>query len=35
MSFTAYPAIDLLLEELRSHIRYILGDKLIGLYLYG
>jgi hypothetical protein len=35
MPVTDYPAIDLLLDELRSLIRHTLGDKLIGLYLYG
>jgi hypothetical protein len=32
---TSSPEIDTLLEELRAHIRQILGDKLIGLYVYG
>jgi len=32
---TAYPAIDPLLDELRSQICQELRDKLIGLYLYG
>lgn len=35
MSITAYFDVDLLLNELRSNIRQILGPKLLGLYLYG
>ena len=35
MSITLYPDIDILLEELRSGICQVLGDKLIALYLYG
>jgi len=32
---TPFPTIDLLLDELRGRIQPLLGDKLIGLYLYG
>lgn len=35
MSFTAYPDVNLLLERLLAEMHGILGDKLIGLYLYG
>jgi predicted nucleotidyltransferase len=32
---TPYPEIDELLYDLRDRIRQILGEKLVGLYLYG
>ncbi|HEY3288679.1 MAG TPA: aminoglycoside adenylyltransferase domain-containing protein, partial [Anaerolineae bacterium] len=35
MTLTPYPDIDLLLGELRAHLLNALGDKLVGLYLYG
>lgn len=35
MPFTAHASIDELLLELRAHLRRMLGEKLIGLYLYG
>src|SRR5687768_14137318 len=35
MSFTAYPDVNLLLERLLAEMRSCLGDKLVGLYLYG
>ena len=35
MHLTSYPDVDKLLNELLSQIRQILGDKLVGLYLYG
>src|SRR4051812_25330844 len=35
MSITLYPDIDVLLDELRSQICGALGNKLVGLYLYG
>lgn len=35
MNTTLYPDINLLLDRLLSQIRYILQEKLVGLYLYG
>lgn len=35
MKVTQYPEIDKLLEKLLSEMKAILGEKLIGLYLYG
>lgn len=35
MTPTPYPDIDTLLSELLGHIQRALGDKLVGLYLYG
>ncbi len=35
MPITPYPAIDDLLDSLRTHIHQLLGEKLVGLYLYG
>lgn len=33
--FSPYPAMDLLLDDLGGRINQLLGDKLVGLYLYG
>jgi len=35
MAITAYPVVDTLLDQLLGRMRAVLGDKLIGLYLYG
>jgi predicted nucleotidyltransferase len=35
MNATPYPEVNELLDVLLSRIGYILGDKLVGLYLYG
>ena len=35
MQKTLYPEINMLLEDLRVQIHAILGEKLVGLYLYG
>lgn len=35
MSLTPYPHINLLIESISSHIKFVLGDKLVGLYLEG
>lgn len=35
MPITPYADIDKILHSLRSHIQQILGEKLVGLYLYG
>lgn len=35
MKLTGYPKVDEALNVLSSEIQYVLGDKLVGLYLYG
>ncbi|MEX2238745.1 MAG: aminoglycoside adenylyltransferase domain-containing protein [Dehalococcoidia bacterium] len=35
MGVVAYPAVDSLLEDLLTEIREHLGDRLVGLYVYG